>query len=287
MVNWFGHGYPYTNFHELNLDWIIEQVKQCLETIDRWSETAQELEQALQDLTNIQTRLTNVEILANGLRSELTSFENTVNTKLATNDAQIEDLYNQYRSLKTRVDNFSVEFNNVYAYIDTEIAKLDRSVDNRISNALFNIYMPLTELQNRVDELEKIIANINTSVINPWHYERGSISPNKNNKFIYNDLADECLTASEYCKLGLSATDYSNRDITARDYAEFGKDKLHFRWAYSPAYGFKQEISNVLTSIINFNSNTISSDEYTALDLTADDYTALDITASDYYSYRD
>ena len=47
MVNWFGHGYPYTNFHELNLDWVIEQVKQCLETIDRWSETARELEQAL------------------------------------------------------------------------------------------------------------------------------------------------------------------------------------------------------------------------------------------------
>lgn len=27
MINWFGHCYPYSNFHELNLDWVIYTVK--------------------------------------------------------------------------------------------------------------------------------------------------------------------------------------------------------------------------------------------------------------------
>ena len=30
-MNWFEHEYPYTNFHELNLDWVIKRVKECIE----------------------------------------------------------------------------------------------------------------------------------------------------------------------------------------------------------------------------------------------------------------
>ena len=26
MFNWFKHNYPYTNFHELNIDWVIERI---------------------------------------------------------------------------------------------------------------------------------------------------------------------------------------------------------------------------------------------------------------------
>ena len=27
MINWFNHLYPYSNLHELNLDWVIATVK--------------------------------------------------------------------------------------------------------------------------------------------------------------------------------------------------------------------------------------------------------------------
>lgn len=278
--------YPYVNDEELNLDWILNKVKECIAKIDAWSVIAEELAQALQDLSNIQTRLSAVEALASSIRTELTSFEADVTTRLNTNDVQIADLYTKFNDIKAKVDTFGNEFELVYHYIDNEIAKVNRNIDSKIQTALINIYMPLTELKNRVDELEKAIANINTSVANPWRPSLGDISIKRNINYIYNDLADECLTAEQYCKLGLSAQDYTNFELTARSYSEFGKDKLNYRWVYSPAYGFKQELNNVLTSIINFIKNTLSADEYTALDIDADAYTALDLTADDYYSYN-
>ncbi len=33
-VNWFQHEYPYTNFHELNLDWIIKHFHEFIEEIN-------------------------------------------------------------------------------------------------------------------------------------------------------------------------------------------------------------------------------------------------------------
>lgn len=278
--------YPYVNDEELNLDWILNKVKECISKIDAWSVIAEELAQALQDLTNIQTRLTAVEALASSLRSELTAFEADVTTRLNTNDVQISDLYNKFNDIKAKVDTFDNQFEAVYTYIDNEISKVNRDIDTKIQTALVNIYMPLTELKNRVAELEKAVANINTAVTNPWRTNLGEVSIKKNINFIYNDLADECLTAAEYCKLGLSAQDYTDADITARSYVEFGKDKLHFRWVYSPSYGFKQELNNVLTSIVNYIKGTMSADEYTALDIDADAYTALDLSADDYYSYN-
>ena len=39
IVNWFTHMYPYTNVHELNLDWIIAHFNEFIEeinTLDTW-----------------------------------------------------------------------------------------------------------------------------------------------------------------------------------------------------------------------------------------------------------
>lgn len=33
-INWFGHHYPYTNVHELNLDWIISHFHEFIEEIN-------------------------------------------------------------------------------------------------------------------------------------------------------------------------------------------------------------------------------------------------------------
>ena len=61
---------------------------------------------------------------------------------------------------------------------------------------------------------------------------------------------------------------------------------LHLDYVFSPIYGFKQSVDNVLTSILNWLEGTLSADAYTALNLTADEYTALNLSAADYYSYQ-
>lgn len=46
----FDNKYPYTDFHELNLDWILKQVKankisieECLKLIEKWSDKADKI----------------------------------------------------------------------------------------------------------------------------------------------------------------------------------------------------------------------------------------------------
>ena len=29
--------FPYTNFHDLNLDWVLKEVKRVSEAVDKWS----------------------------------------------------------------------------------------------------------------------------------------------------------------------------------------------------------------------------------------------------------
>ena len=36
MINWFNHEYPYTNFHELNLDWIINTMKRLVDEVNNF-----------------------------------------------------------------------------------------------------------------------------------------------------------------------------------------------------------------------------------------------------------
>ena len=80
--------------------------------------------------------------------------------------------------------------------------------------------------------------------------------------------------------------EYDTYNLTAYEYARFGFKMLHLDFVFSPIYGFKQSVDNVLTSILNWIEGTLSADGYTALNLTADDYTALNLSAADYYSYN-
>ena len=158
-------------------------------------------------------------------------------------------------------------------------------MEQELNHVTYNVFDRLRAVEKEVKDMLKRLDDIDTSVINPWHRELGRISPDINNKLVYGDLADECLTAEQYCKLGLTADQYKAFDITAITYARFGKEKLHYFWVYSPSFGFRQEISNVLTSILNGIMDTLTAEEYSLLNLDADGYDALDLTAWQYYSF--
>ena len=281
MANFF-HKYPYENFHELNLDWILEQIKEFGATLDSYKDVAEKLEEALKQLPDYESRITVLESLTDGLDAKLLAINNSIDGLISEDTS----LQNQIDALKREFDLFDANFDAVYKYIDSQIAVVNSDVDAKLDAFRYSISYDLIQLQKEVDSLRKIIEQLDTSVLNPWHPELGRVSQDRNQKLIYNDLADECLTAEEYCSLGLSASDYASYDLTAIKYAEFGKKKLHFYWVYAPVEGFRQEISNVLTNIINNVFNTITADVYASLDMTADDYLALDLTASGYQKYN-
>lgn len=265
---------------------IAKCVEEVIDVLNGWEETINELEQAIVDLDEIKST---VNRLDSGL-TELTAYVNDINNyakslegRIKNNEDAIASLIDTMAGFNTSVDEkldalerkLTRMINSVTADIDKELSLLQA----KINQIRVNLQSQINDLRDRVDEID-------TSVINPWHDNLGRITQDANIKLVYSDLADEVPTAGEYARLGLTANEYSDLDITAMDYTRRGKERLHFYWVFSPTYGFKQEISNVLTSIVNFISKTLSANEYTALDLTADEYSALDLTASDYYSYN-
>lgn len=258
----FFHNYPYENFHELNLDWILNKVKELETEFNEWKDIAEELIKLVPEIEDIKNQISDLP---------------DIREELASNTSDIQTIFERIEYLTTIVEGYQ-------DYIDSKVDELYAYIQENDYLLLLKINQIKANLQAEIDEILRIIEEIDTSVYNSWMNEK--VSNQVNTDFAFNHLADECLTASQYDSLGLTADDYAEFDITSRDYQEFGKDSLHFKWVFSPAYGFKQEINNVLTSIVNFISGTISATQYSDLDLTADEYDSLDLTSEDYFKYN-
>ena len=284
MANNFFHKYPYTNFHELNLDWILDKITEFNTRLDNWQQLANELIAALGDIDTMKADILQLQsdvadLMA--LRADLSRLEAevlTISTQSNSNSRDIAILKQQMSGLDNRFDDVYTRIKNEVTKLNQTIAAVTLEIQNDYNEKFYVIMRILDDLQQQLDA-------INTSLVNPWHSEMGKISPDANNKFVYADLADECLTAEEYLKLGLSASDYAAFNISAINYAKFGKTRLHFRYVFMPLEGVKQEISVALDSIVNNIMGTMTADDYAELDLDADDYAALDLTAAIYMRY--
>lgn len=277
--------FPWSKYYDSDLREILRYMREFETKLNSYDETIAQLQAALESIGDLYDRVDDLEKATadlNTIRSDIKGLKTSVSDLTNTDVA----LQKQIDAINTTLHEIDDKFERVYAYIDIEIASANARWYNKFIQLQTLMNMQYADLLNMIKILSERIDNIDTSVINPWHNMLGRISNQRNNNFIYNELADEILTAVEYASLGYTADEYSALDISARDYAEFGKKKLHFYWVYSPTFGWKQEINNVLTSIVNEIMDTLTADEYSALDLSAQAYTDLDITAFEYYNYN-
>lgn len=280
---WFNK-YPYQNDEILNLDWLLNQLNEFRNSFEEWKKTIEALQEALKDIDDWETRINTLEVLTAQMERKLPVLEKSI-TDLANLEAAdvtylkklIDDLQNQINAL---------DISALKVYVDSRDNEIMADYNKKFYDAYVVTYSLFNGLKTRVEILAQIVAEIDTKAYNPWARRLVKESLQTNLNYAYADLADNVPDASEYASLGLTADDYSDKDMLARDYSLRGKFFLKMHFVYSPTYGFKQEISNVLTSIVNFVKGTISADEYTALDIDAESYTALDLTAYDYYSFN-
>lgn len=272
--------YPYQNDEILNLDWVLNQIQEFRQSFEEWAKTIKELQEGLEDISDWETRIEALEVMS----AKIPVIERSLNDLANLHDVDVKNLKAMIADLQKQIDDLDVTALRIY--IDSRDNELMVDYNKKIYGNYVVTYQLFNALKDRLEILAQIVAELDTKAFNPWPRRLAKEALSDNLNYAYSDLADLVPTAEEYAELGLSASEYNAYDMLARDYSVRGKFNLRMHFVYSPVYGYKQEINNVLTSIVNYVKHTMSADSYTELDLDADAYTALDLTAEDYYSYN-
>ena len=273
--------FPWTKYYDSDLRQVLKYLREFEKKLDSYDSVIAELKEALTGIPEMESRITALERATsdlNSIRSRLTDLENL-------HSADMKRLQKEIDELNIALDNVSNIVNSFKVYVDSRDNLLMSDYNQKFYQVYTDMWTLFNGLKDRVIALAEIVSKIDTMAYNPWQRRNEKVNLQTNMNYTYADLADMELTAEQYSELGLSASDYNKWNLSAYEYSVRGKRWFHLNFVYSPVYGFRQNISNVLTSILNYIKGTLSATEYSALDLTADEYSALDLTAEAYYSY--
>ena len=187
MLNFFNK-YPYTDFHELNLDWLL----------DRMRKLEDELNDALETLsTEIYNQvMTDLQPTFTGLRNDLNA------------------LTNDYNTLRGQFEELDAEFDAFTAYVNSQILNLQTYVDAQA--AACNEYTNLRIVQNNdyiLSQLTQYLSQI--KVINFFTGDLVSVQD------MFDYLASLHATdALDYDTMALRAKTYTELAAFGKTYTE-------------------------------------------------------------------
>lgn len=189
----FINQFPYSDFHELNIDWVIKQTKLL-------NDQVKELQEAISQ----------IEVMTEEQIKAL------INQAIATNNI---DLYNKMSALKTEITQEYISYvtnqlNNLTIYIDNQDVYYDNLAKSYAASAL---------AESKAYTDQSVLDY--TMMINPITGEYEDV------RNVVEDIVDyfhtnDTLTAGEYDALDLDAETYDLKELTAYDYDFNGKNLL-------------------------------------------------------------
>lgn len=295
LINLFNNKYPYTDYHELNLSWLLETYQEIVDNVNElitWMNTHQtEYEEAMQRLAAVE--------------NEIDTFEQQIEERfaqlVAEQQAQLDaalaqmrlDVDTEINKLRTEVEktlkDITTDFEILQNTINTELANMKVYLNQQIvlmrSMITANNDYIIQYVENRLDDFIAHFPDlVNIPVYNPVRGETTGLQQ------CLNDLYDLSrfygLTAWQYDSLGLTASEYDAYELTAIDYDQQGYVLLGYpdeNWyMISPFTGQYVKVKDVVYQLCHFHMDTLTATEYDALELDADTYDAKLITAFDY-----
>ena len=124
--------FPYTNFHDLNLDWVLKEVKRVSEAVDKWSTEVLEAAKAYTDekIAAEAERSNQAYLeLKQSVETTIRDFQNVVNSALSGFQEQL------------RQQDVEIEANLAAArsYTNTQIAQNNEFLMDEISKGLIDL----------------------------------------------------------------------------------------------------------------------------------------------------
>ena len=200
----FVNQFPYSDFHELNIDWVIKQVKDNVNAIKVLQDLMAQIEVLTEDQINdmINTAIINnnemlYSVMLN-LKNEITAdYKTYVDSAIASLKTTLE---NQINQLSVYVDNQDVYyFNLAKDYSDNTLIQAKDYTDTKV--------LDYTMMINPITGVYEDVRNVVNDIVTYFH-------------------TDGSLTAAEYDALELTATVYDAYELTAYDYDFNGKNLL-------------------------------------------------------------
>lgn len=180
--------YPYTDLHELNLDWILSKVKELEERLDGITDDILNRAKAY---TDEQIALVNASITA--VDNDLQAFKTVINNKVDELDA----------ATNLRIDNLETEISNLYTYINNQIVIANARTDQAIINAKEEIYEHMTEELGKI----KVINYFTGDLIGVQDMFNYLASLHATDGITYNQINARNKTYAALAALNLSYTD--------------------------------------------------------------------------------
>lgn len=200
----FVNQFPYSDFHEMNLDWLINQTKTNMDQIkyleDEFSKIVIVTEDHIREMINTAIQANNIVLYnaINQVRIDLTNALHDLDTDLTARYKAYTDA--QIALQKIYIDNQDVFYDDLAkSYANTALTNAKAYTDEQV----LSYNMMINPITGEYQDVRIVVDDI----VNYFHTE-GS------------------LTAYEYDALDLTAQAYDNYELTAYDYDFNGKNLL-------------------------------------------------------------
>ena len=271
------HLFPYTDMHDLNLDWILKEIK--------------EFREELEQIEDYGERITQLEVETDKLERDLTTLDNSLKAfENATRQTE-ERLQQQIRDNVTSINNvksYAISIDNKYG---GEIRRVDNRIDNLV-NAYAHVVADIANLKvlisdgdDRTLTLAKIYADELIEEFKrdfPQLYDLYVYSPVTGQivtvqvalNEIYETYRFYAITALEFDELGWTAEALDRKALTALELdtnsrallARFERDKNVIR---NPWYGDFVYIRDVIYKLVGYHIPTLNAYQRDIRELTA------------------
>lgn len=172
----FFNKYPYTDFHELNLDWIVEKTEECVDIVTEYDDR---LTAAEGDISGLKTRMTTAEGNITSLQGRMTTAETHIDlaegaiTSLQQDVSEAGDSITALGNRMTVVENQQEADGHAISELIGDMQTAEQDIDD-LQSGLQNTNQDVDELETRVGAIETTLTVGSASI--QWESTKGAPS---------------------------------------------------------------------------------------------------------------
>lgn len=299
---------PYTNVHELNLDWILQKLQEFearLEAIEDYGD----------EIAELQTQVANLKTALNALKSTVNASLTALNARCTALEDEDDKLKASIEALYTSVNAQIASITAQFDAINTALRAL-RTYNDTSNTVILNEAKAYT--QEKVRELLEYFSDPHSIyVTNPWTNSICTIQEFID--YLYNLLHFAGMTCDEFDALGLTCAEFDAIGLTCEEFDNYGRWAIFFRKAYvttpelmqilenyakladiadmatiemlehyatlndikvvNPVTGVYGSIQDAILSLAALHQNGLTCTQFDSMDLTATELDAIEFTA--------